>query len=235
MNIETLTLAAPDGTFEAYLVLPDTIPSAGVVVIQEIFGVNQFVRQVTESLAQAGFVAIAPDLFWRQHPGIQLNDQDPHDREIAFRLYGEYQVDRGVEDLKLALSALRTHPACTGKVGSVGFCLGGKLAYLLATRSDADCNVSYYGVDLENQLAESAQIQAPLLLHIAEQDMFVPPEAQAQIQAGLQSNPQATIYSYPEVNHGFARLGGSSYNADAAGLANDRTMNFLKQYLLEDV
>lgn len=232
MSASTITITALDGgSFSAYLARPASEPAPGVVVIQEIFGANSVMRGIADTYAQAGYIALVPDLFWRQEPGIELSDQTESDRNKAFALYADFSVDKGVDDLIATLNTLRTLPGCTGKVGSVGFCLGGRLAYLLATRSDAECNVSYYGVGIENDLNEAANIQHPLLLHIAEQDEFVPSEAQSKIKAGLNDHSGVTIHSYPGVHHAFARIGGNHYDKDATEKANNRTLDFLKEHL----
>lgn len=200
-------------------------------MIQEIFGINSFIRQGVELLTRSGYLAIAPDLFWRRAAGIQLNDQDPVDRATAFELYATYDENQGIADLMATMAFLKQRPGCTGQVGSVGFCLGGKLAYLMATRSPAQCNVSFYGVGIETCLAERTQIQTPLLLHLAGADEFVPLAAQTEIQTELQENPLVIMYGYPGVGHGFARSGGSNYNRVAATLAWERTLGFFRQHL----
>ena len=219
------------GSFTGYLALPTGNKGPGVVVIQEIFGVNQVMRQITDAVAAQGYVALCPDIFWRQEPGIQITDKTEAEWKKAFALFGGFDVDKGVSDLISTLNHLRGRPECSGKTGTVGFCLGGKLAYLMAARSDADCNVSYYGVGLEALLDEAKDIGKPLLMHVAEKDRFVPPEAQAKIKAGLAGHPHVTIHSYPGVDHAFARVGGEHYDQAAADLANGRTSSFFKTHL----
>ena len=153
-------------------------------------------------------------------------------REV-FELFSLFDVDKGIGDLEAGLAQLRRHPACTGKVGSVGYCLGGKLAYLMATRSDVDCSVGYYGVGIQDLLGEAKSIRKPLALHVAEKDQFVPPPAQEKIEQALKDNPLVTLYSYPGVDHAFARVGGAHYDAAAASLANSRTSEFLRRHLGE--
>ncbi len=143
-----IIIEVPDCSFSAYLAFPASTTAPGIVVAQEIFGVNQVMRDVCDWLAGEGFVACCPDIFWRIEPGIQLTDKTEAEWARAFELFGLFDADKGIEDLKATLADLRGHEACNGKVGSVGYCLGGKLAYLMATRSDSDCNVSYYGVGL---------------------------------------------------------------------------------------
>ncbi|HMK85918.1 MAG TPA: dienelactone hydrolase family protein [Steroidobacteraceae bacterium] len=227
-----LTIRAADGgSFESYLATPKGGRGPGVVVIQEIFGVNAVMRGICDALAQQGYTAVCPDLFWRIEPGVQLTDRSDAEWKRAFELYQAFDVDKGVADLKAALGALRTHSACTGKVGSVGYCLGGKLAFLMATHSDADCSVGYYGVGIEGLVHEAKQIEKPLLLHIAEKDQYVPPPAQEKIKAGLEGNALVTLYSYPGADHAFAREGGAHYDRAAAELANKRSAEFFRRHL----
>ena len=228
---EVTIRAADGGSFSGYLATPKSGKGPGILVIQEIFGVNQVMRDITDGFAAQGYVALCPDLFWRQEPGIQLTDKTEAEWARAFQLYQGFDEAKGVNDLKASLAHLRGLPACTGKAGSVGYCLGGKLAYLMATRSDADCNVGYYGVGIDKALDEASKITRPLMLHIAEKDEFCPPEAQAQIKAVLGKNPKVTIHSYPGVGHAFARPGGEHYDKAAAETANQRTAAFFKQHL----
>ena len=223
--------AADGGSFSAYLATPSAGRGPGVVLIQEIFGVNRVMRDLADGFARQGHVVLCPDLFWRQEPGIQITDQTDAEWQKAFSLYKGFNEAKGVDDLKSTLTHLRQLPACTGKVGSVGYCLGGKLAYLMATRTDADCSVGYYGVGIEGALDESKSIKKPLMLHIAEQDQFCPVEAQAKVKAALKGNPHVTIHSYPGMDHAFARVGGQHYDKAAADLANQRTAEFFKKNL----
>ena len=149
----------------------------------------------------------------------------------CLRLYKGFDEAKGVDDLKSSLAQLRKMEGCTGKVGCVGYCLGGKLAYLMAARSDADASVGYYGVGIEGALGEAATIRRPLLLHIAEKDQFCPPEAQAAIKKALGGHPQVSIHSYSGMDHAFARVGGAHYDKASAELANSRTQAFFKTHL----
>jgi carboxymethylenebutenolidase len=218
-------------SFSAYLAAPSTQPRAGIVLIQEILGVDNNMRQTADDYAKAGYLVLVPDLYWRLEPGVQLDSDDEKQWAKVFELLQAFDVDSGVEDLKASLSFLRQYPSSTGKVGSVGFCLGGKLAYFMATRTDADANVSYSGVDIDKNLAEATKIQKPLLLHMDANDEFVSPSAQASIQLGLKDNSLVTIYHYEGVSHGSSRMGSSAYRKEAAELARDRTLAFLKQHL----
>jgi carboxymethylenebutenolidase len=229
---ERITITTADGSFEAYVAGPPTgAPVPGVVVIQEIFGVNQVMRDITDGLAAQGYLAICPDLFWRIEPGIDITDQSEAEWKRAFELFNAFDVDRGVEDIAATLAELRRRPDCTGKAGVVGFCLGGLLAYLTGCRTDADGSVSYYGVGIENRTAEATKTTHPILLHIAEEDQFVPKEAQAKIRADLGRNPWVEIHTYPGCDHAFARVGGQHYDAAAAQLAGERTLKFFQTHL----
>ena len=222
------TVKARDGgSFQAYVAMPAKTPAPGLVVIQEIFGVNKVMRDLTDSFAAMGYVAICPDIFWRIEPGIDITDQSEAEWQKAFELFGKFDVDTGVQDLIATLDHVRGMPECTGKAGSVGYCLGGKLAYLMATRSSADANVSYYGVGLDELVGEAKTIAAPYLAHVAEKDGFVPPEAQAKFVPVLEAHPKATVHVYKGRDHAFARVGGKHYDKAAADLANVRTRDFL--------
>jgi carboxymethylenebutenolidase len=228
---EIIITAKDGGTFTGYLALPASGKGPGVVVLQEIFGVNAVMRAVADDLADQGYVALVPDLFWRIEPGIQLTDQSEAEWKRAFELFQAFDLDKGMADVGATVDALRAHPACSGKVGAVGYCLGGRLAYLTACRTSADASVGYYGVYIQAHLDEAKAIAKPTLLHVAEADEFVPPEAQAQIKAGLAGHAQVTIHSYPGLQHAFARVGGAHYDKAAADLANGRTAAFFKQHL----
>lgn len=225
-----VTITSLDGDFSAYLAKSGS-DGPGVLVIQEIFGVNKDMRDHCDRLASEGYYALCPDLFWRQEPGVQLTDQSEKEWERAFELMQRFNVESGVVDLKDSLGYLRNLDGCTGRAATLGFCLGGKLVYLMACRSDADCNVSYYGVGLDELLHEAAQITTPTMLHIAEEDEFVSKDAQAKINEGLSGHPCVTIHSYPGVNHAFARHNGVHYDEQAATLADERTAKFLKENL----
>jgi carboxymethylenebutenolidase len=188
-------------------------------------------RDICDWLAGEGYAACCPDIFWRIEPGIQITDQSEAEWQRAFELFGLFDVDKGVEDLKTTLAHLRGRPECTGKAGSIGYCLGGKLAFLMAARTDADCNVSYYGVGLDELLGEAGNISTPLLMHVASQDQFVPPEAQDKIKAGLADHSQVALHVYDGQDHAFARVGGEHYDAAAAELANGRSLAHLQASL----
>ena len=219
------------GTFRGYLSLPGSGHGPGLVLAQEIFGVNATMREVADYYAEEGYAVLVPDLFWRQQPDVELGYSEA-DWQRAFGFYQGFNEAKGVDDVQTAISALRGRPELSGgKVGVLGFCLGGKLAYLSACRTDADVVVGYYGVGIEAALDEAAKIRCKLLLHIAALDKFCPPEAQAKILAGLGGRPNITLQVYPGVDHAFARRGGDHFHKASAGLAHERSIAALKGVL----
>jgi carboxymethylenebutenolidase len=231
MSRADITIETTSGKIGGYLAKPASGRGPGIVVIQEIFGVNQVMRELADGFAARGYFAPAPDLFWRLEPGVQLTDKTDADWKRAFDLMNKFDPKTGVEDIQATINTLRHTEGCSGKVGAVGYCLGGMLAYLAATRTDADASVSYYGVNIQTLLGESRNIKQPLMLHIAGKDEFVKSEAQRQIVDGLKDNPLVTVHTYPEMDHAFARVGGAHYDHANAELANGRTATFFRQHL----
>jgi carboxymethylenebutenolidase len=219
------------GEFGAYVATPSGGYGPGIVVLQEIFGVNEYLRNVCDWYAAHGFVAVCPDLFWRQERGVELTDQTEEGWQRAFQLYQGLDEAKAVEDAAAAMAYLRRDSSCNGQAGAVGFCLGGKLAWLLSVRFKPDCAVGYYGVGVDKALDEAGNLSTPMMLHIAGQDKFCPPAAQKQIRDALASDPLVTIHDYPEQDHAFGRAGGEHYDPTAAELANLRTLEFLVRNL----
>jgi carboxymethylenebutenolidase len=227
-----ITINATDGgSFTGYLAKPAKAKAPGLLLIQEIFGVNKVMRGLADEFAKQGYLVLCPDLFWRQQPDIQLTDQSEADWQKAMSLYQGFNHHTGLGDLIASLNTLRNHPDCSGKVGCTGYCLGGSLAYVMACNSDVDASVSYYGIGIAGLLDMAKGIKKPLLLHIAENDKFVPKEEQEKEKQALGGNKLVTIHSYPNVDHAFARTNGQTYDKQAADLANQRTAEFLKKTL----
>ncbi len=231
MSNKTATITTPEGTFGAYVARPNLANAPAIVVIQEIFGVNAVMRGVADWLAAEGFLAIVPDLFWRIEPDIELTDQSEAEWKRAFELFNAFNVDKGVEDIATTIAWVRQQGDCNGKVGAVGYCLGGFLAYLAATRTDADASVGYYGVGLDKHLGEATNIKHPLLLHIAELEGFTPPAARDQIVVGLSGKTNVSLEVYPGRDHAFARIGGEHYDPTDAAKANAATVALFKKAL----
>ena len=229
----TITIQAGDGagSFSAYMLEPKAPPageSAGaVVLIQEIFGINQSMRDTAAWVADMGFTAVCPDLFWRIEPNVDITDKSDAEWKKAFDLFNKFDQPKGVEDLRATLAAARKLPGCNGRAGTMGYCLGGRLAFMMATQSDADVNISYYGVGLDNLLGDIGKISKPLVLHVADQDEFFPPEGRAKLVAGVKGQRQVACYVYPDANHAFARVGGIHWNGRAATIANGRSAEAL--------
>jgi carboxymethylenebutenolidase len=217
-------------SFEAYVAEPAGTPRAAIVVIQEIFGINQGIRRKCDRLAADGYLALAPDLFWRLQPGIQLDPDLPEQFQQALDYMGKFNQGGGIRDIEATIRAARARLG-GGKVGVVGYCLGGRLAYMTAARTDVDASVGYYGVGLDGLLGEKHGIAHPLLLHIPEEDHFVDKGAQARIHAGLDDHPRVTIFDYPGVDHGFATEMGKRRSEKSAQLADERTAEFFAETL----
>ena len=223
-----------DALFPVYLAAPVGAAKAAIIVIPEIFGVNAGIRQKCDRLANDGYLAIAPDIFWRFAPGVELNPDVEAQLQEAFGYFGQYDADDGVKDIEAAIHAIRggiSGYAPVQNVGCVGYCLGGRLAYMAATRTDISASVGYYGVMIDQMLGESHAIAHPLMLHIPTADHFVGPEAQAAIHAGLGNHPKVTLHDYEGLDHGFAAEMGNRRNEAGAVLADSRTAAFFAEHL----
>jgi len=219
------------GGFSAYLAQPEGAPRGAIVVIQEIFGVNEGIRRKCDHLASLGYFAVAPDLFWRIEAGVELDPDVPEEFQRALGLMQRLDQDKAVADLEATIRDARSRLPQGGKVGCVGYCLGGRLAFLCATRTDVDASVGYYGVGLEGLLGEKHAIAHPVLLHIAGADHFVTPDKQKLIHAGLDDHPKVTLHDYPGEDHGFAAEMGKRRSEDAAWLADGRTEAFFAAHV----
>jgi len=229
---KTVTITALDGgaTFDAYVAEPADKPKAAIVVIQEIFGVNAGIRRKCDSLAEAGYLAYAPDLFYQMEPGIELDPDIEPEMQRALDLMGKFDQDRGVRDIEATIKAVRSELG-GGKVGVVGYCLGGRLAYMAAARTDPDASVGYYAVGIDGLLNEKHAIANPLMLHIPEEDHFVDKATQAKMHEGLDDHPKVTLYDYAGEDHGFATEFGDRRSPQSAEQADERTMAFFKDHL----
>ena len=227
-----LKAADNSGEFSAFVWEPEGKAETGaVVVIQEIFGVNDSLRETAQTLADQGFIAIAPDLYWRLKPGVNISDKTDAEWKKAIGLMNRFDQNKGVEDLKTTLAAARELPGCNGNAGTIGYCLGGRLAVMMAARSDSDVNISYYGVGLDELLPEFDTVEAPLMLHIAELDEYFPEASREKLLDGTEDNEWVDAFVYPNVQHAFARVDGIHYDARAAAIANGRTAELLAEIL----
>ena len=227
-----------DAQFPAYLAAPEGPAKAAIIVIPEIFGVNPGIRQKCDRLAAEGYLAVAPDIFWRFAPGVELNPDIEAELQEAF---GHFQTfadtngsDSAIKDIEAVIHAIRgglSAQAPVQKVGCVGYCLGGRLAYMAAARTDISASVGYYGVMIDQMLGESHAIANPLMLHIPTADHFVGPDAQAAIHAALDSHPKVTLHDYEGLDHGFATEMGERRDDTGAELADSRTSAFFAGHL----
>jgi carboxymethylenebutenolidase len=229
----TTTIATLDGSgdFHAYRAAPAGTPKAAIVVIQEIFGVNAGIRRKCDTLAEAGYLAIAPDLFWRLERGIELDPDIKLEFDRALELMGQFDQDKGIADIEASIRAVRAELGDGAKVGVVGYCLGGRLAFMTAARTDVDASVGYYGVGIDGLLGEKHAIAHPVLLHVPVEDHFVDKAAQATMHAGLDDHPKVTIYDYAGEDHGFATEFGERRSDASAKLADERTAKFFAENL----
>lgn len=229
LNATIPTLEA-NASFGAYIAHPDDTPRAAIIVIQEIFGVNPGIRQKCDKLAAEGYLAVAPDLFWRLEPGVETDPDVPAEFERAIGMMGQFDQDAGIRDIEATIHHIR-RTLGVSKVGCVGYCLGGRLAFMTAARTDIDASVGYYGVGIDGLLGEKHAIAHPVMLHIPTADGFVPRETQAAMHAGLDDHPKVTLHDYEGLDHGFATETGQRRNEAAATLADSRTAAFFAEHL----
>lgn len=228
---EMVTISTLDGdnSFNAYVARPAGTPKAAIVVIQEIFGVNAGIRRKCDKLAEDGYLAVAPDLFWQFEDGIELDPDIESEMNKALDLFGKFDQDQGIRDIEAAIKFARSQ-GCA-KVGAVGYCLGGRLAYMTAARTDSDATVGYYAVGIDNLLHEKHAIANQLMLHIPTEDGFVDKATQKAMHEGLHDHPKVVLHDYEGLDHGFATEFGKRRNEQAANLADSRTSEFFAKHL----
>ncbi|MEQ8773578.1 MAG: dienelactone hydrolase family protein [Erythrobacter sp.] len=227
---ESIKTLEGDASFDAYVAHPTQKPHAAILVIQEIFGVNTGIRQKCDKLAAEGYLAVAPDLFWRIEPGVELDPDVEAEFNRALDLMGKFDQDTGIRDIEATINHIRQEMGVV-KVGCVGYCLGGRLAYMTAARTDVDASVGYYGVGIDGLLGEKHAIANPLLLHIPTEDGFVDKATQKAMHEGLDDHPKVTLYDYEGLDHGFATEIGKRRDEEAANIADGRTSAFFTEHL----
>ena len=229
---EIVSIPTADGSYNAYAAYPPARQGPGLLVLPEIYNSNDHIRSVADRFAAEGFIALAPDVFWR----LQADQYFPYTdagQAQARAFNGRLDVDQLIVDLGSAVQLLRANPNSSGLVGSVGFCLGGKLSYLCAARLGVDAAVSYYGVKIEDYLEEFDNISCPMVLHFAGNDPRVPPLAQAKIEHKFSGREEVDTYLYPDAEHGFNRFGYPPYHQSSAALAWQRTLELFQRILCE--
>lgn len=219
-----------DQTFGGYLALPPTGTGPGIVLVQEIWGVNQHIRAVAEQYALDGYVVLAPDVFWRIEPKVDLDYNDT-DTPKAMQLLQQVDLNQAGEDVASAVDCLKAMPEVTGGVAAMGFCMGGQLAYRAAATGKPDAAVCYYGGGIQNNLELAERIHQPMMFHYANQDKLIPAEAVEQVRSAMANNPQASFFNYPQADHGFNCWARPTYNQKASALAHGRTLSFLAENL----
>ena len=230
---ETVTISTLSGneSFTAYVARPADTPKAAILVIQEIFGVNAGIRRKCDKLAEEGYLAVAPDLFWRLEPGVELDPDVEPEFQRALDLMGKFDQNQGIRDIEATIHHIRREEG-VAKVGCVGYCLGGRLAYMTAARTDVNASVGYYGVGIDGLLGEKHAIAHPLMLHIPTEDGFVDKATQKAMHEGLDDHPKVTLHDYEGLDHGFATEFGKRRAEDAAQLADKRSAEFFAEHLL---
>jgi carboxymethylenebutenolidase len=230
--MHALRIDSSEGNFDAYHSWPRMQkPPPAIVVLHEVFGVNEDLRATCDELAAVGFIAICPELFWRHQSHVDLSVRSQSDWEKGVALYTAFDIDSGVRDVEATIAAARALRAGSGRVGVMGYCLGGLLTFLTAARTSVDAAVAFHGARTEEFLAETADIDAPLQMHLAEEDEFISKAAQQQIAAALSSEAKFEVFSYPGCGHAFSRHGGMHFDADAARLSRTRVVDFFKRHL----
>lgn len=232
MTHEMISIENPEnGNFKGYLSLPTSGKGPGLVMLQEIFGVNSSMRATADHFAKKGYTVLVPDLFWRLDPGVQLS-YEGEGLKKAFEYFQRYDVQQGVTDVGYAIETLRAHTACSKKVGLLGFCLGGKLAYIAAASYKVDVAVSFYGVGIDNHLDLAASIRCPVQMHFGDKDEGISMEHVARVKNVFKNRADAEIQIYKEAGHAFYNRTRPSYDSDAAMLADERTLAFLEDAFL---
>ena len=232
MRSENIMVPMRDGSeMGAFIAYPEGNPAGAVIAIMEIWGVNDTMREHAREYAEAGYICLVPDLFWRQEPGVELSDNVPADVDKAFDLYYGFDYDLSVLDMQDVEQFLKALPESNGKVGAVGYCLGGKLCYLMSCRTDIECAVAYYGTYIEHNIREVGSLHRPFMLHMAMKDRWVQREVNDLLMRNLSPNPLVEIHQYPEADHAFARHGGLTYSKPEADRALDLSLAFFARHL----
>jgi carboxymethylenebutenolidase len=222
----------PDGVLDAHVVLPEAGFGPGILVLQEIFGVGDYIKESAERLAGLGYVALAPDLYWRIEPGIALAHDEDGLRH-AFQVSQKLEHELAVRDSIDALNTLRGLPEVSdGRAGVLGFCLGGTLAFHVAVQSEPDVAVCYYGSGIAGALEEAEAITCPVLFHFGGQDPYIPREQVDAVCAFAQSRPGMECHVQPDAGHAFDNHAAPMFSQpEAAARAWEITKEFLARTL----
>src|SRR5688500_7015481 len=220
MSITTRYETISDG-LEAYCAVPESGSGPGMLLFQEIFGINDNIRGLCDKLAGEGYVTLAPDMFWRIEPRFERKDESGFADAIA--MVQKLDMAAAIEDIKATHAHLRGMDACTGKVGATGFCLGGALAFVAATQSKVDATVPYYGSAINDMLDQVDQLDCPAMFHYGNNDPFIPEEKIAEVEAAVAGKPNVVFHRY-DAGHAFSNWDAPSmYDEASANLAWSRT------------
>jgi carboxymethylenebutenolidase len=231
MKNEVVSIETPDGPFSATLMGKSNKGLPALVMIPEIFGINTSLLDMAGNFARQGFVVLAVDIFWRLQPNVNLG-YVPDDFKLARDLHSRFDYASGVRDMQAGIDYIRKNPGCTGKVGVVGYCLGGTMAYLAAARTDADAAVGYYGTRIDSYLDDASKISRPLILHLGRLDHRTPPPIMSAIHSAVAANKNVEPFVYENAHHGFANhMRADVYDAEATRTANERTVQFFRKHL----
>ncbi|MBR7976553.1 dienelactone hydrolase family protein [Burkholderia vietnamiensis] len=230
MTAQWIDIPTGSDSFGGYLALPKRGTGPAVVIIQEIFGVNAHIRAVADQYAADGFVALAPDVFWRTQPRVELT-YDGADRDKGIELMKKTDIGLAVADIGAAADALRARADVAGKVAAIGYCFGGQLAYRAAAAGTVDAAVAYYGGGIQNALDLADKVTQTILFHYAENDHAIPLDAVEQVKGAFAGRGNASFHVYPDASHGFNCPDRASYHQRASALAHGRTLTFLAEQL----
>jgi carboxymethylenebutenolidase len=228
------TITTPDGDFDAFCALPETTPAPAVLIFQEVFGINDNIRGLAGQLAEAGYLALAPDVFWRIEPRFERKDESG--LADGFARVQQLDFDLVPGDLTATMAHALAMPECNGRIGGVGFCLGGTLAYLFAATARVDgrgpdAAVSYYGSGVNNMLDLAPRVECPVLFHYGARDPYIPTEQIDDVEQALAGRPDVVLHRY-DAGHAFSNWDAPTfYDEPAARTAWDRTRGFLDEHL----
>lgn len=226
MPASTITIPTDDSSFNAYLAQPDSLAAPAIVVLQEIFGVNDHIRSVCDRYAEEGYIAIAPDIFWRVQPGVELAYDEAGIRD-GRALATRCNIDLAIGDIAATLDYVRAMPSSTRKAAVIGFCFGGRLAFLTAARATPDVAICYYGGGIDRHAAEAASIRGSIMLHWGGDDGAIPASAREAVRTALAAHDHAESYVYSGAGHGFNCDRRPSFHPFASSLAHSRSLGLM--------
>ena len=219
------------GSMPAYLAMPASGRGPGIVVLQEIFGITDYLKRRARDLAELGYVALLPDLYWRIGSGVVLAEDTQEGLQQAFGYLQRLDEPQAVDDAVAALEHLRAMPQTGGKAGVLGFCMGGRLAYGVGVASDPDVVVSYYGSGIGSQLQDASKVECPVVFHFGEADAYLPVEEAERIRETFSGRPGTEVHMHAGAGHAFDNPSPLFHHAEASREAWPQTVAFLERHL----